>query len=337
VNDQIREQLIGYVLGALDEHEHQYVEQQLGSDPLWQCELEAVQKHLEPLVDAYREYQPPVDLGQRTRMFVAQESARLNVERPRRSQSTFDGSYEVAGRWRMADWVVVAGICMAAGALFFPALLNSRFSARMVSCQHNLREIGVALTRFSETSRDRLLPAAATDGNRAFAGFYACELQQAGFLPDSRLVICPDSPLARDANHFRIPKTSEIDAAVGEEILLMQRVAGGAYAYTLGYICNGQFFGPRNLNRPYFVLMADAPSLEFGRFAVHGKGLNVLYEDCHVRYVCDLQKDNDVLVDNPFCNRFGRIEAGTDIDDAVVAPSYHPPLLKNTSTVSRGQ
>jgi hypothetical protein len=206
-----------------------------------------------------------------------------------------------------------------------------------VACQNNLREIGVALTQFSDSNPDRLFPSPATEGNRAFAGMYAVELQHAGLLDDPRFVICPDSPVVKNVGQVRIPRRGEIDSAVGDEILLLQRMAGGTYAYTLGFVCNGRHFAARNLSRGYFVLMADAPALEFGRFAAHGRGLNVLYEDCHVRFVNDIQNDSHVLADNPFCNRIGRMEAGTDIDDAVVAPSYHPPLLKNSSALVGGK
>jgi hypothetical protein len=331
VNEQIREQLIGYVLGSLDAQEQSFVERQLGADPAWRRELEIVQKTLEPLAEAYHEYEPPNELAERACRFVAEESGRLKVERPCPRIRHGDGGFDESRRWRLADWVVLAGICLAAVSLFFPALLNSRISARIIACQDNLRELGLALSRFSETTRERYLPPVATEGNRAFAGFYAPVLQDAGLLRDSQRVICPESKLLRELRQFRIPSTLEIDSAVGDQILLMQRFAGGAYAYSLSFVSKGEYQRPRNLGRTYFVVMADAPSLDSGGVAVHGKGLNVLYEDSHVRYVCDWLNDRSVMRDNPFCNRIGRMEAGRDIDDAVVAPSHFPPLLKNTA------
>jgi hypothetical protein len=337
VNDPIREQLIGYVLGALEGAEHQYVEQQLGTDPRWRQELEAVQRCLEPLAEAYHEHEPPPDLAQRACRFVSLESERLKVTRPRHAAGTRTGAQEtpyggeMAGRWRMADWVVLAGVCLVAMSLFFPALMNSRFSARLTYCQGNLRELGISLAQFSDTTQQRFLPAVPESGNRAFAGFYAPTLKDSGFLTESRYVICPEAAPARDAGSFRIPSTVEIDTASGDQILLLQREAGGSYAYTLGHMFGGRHVTPRNLQRAYFALMADAPSLEFGRFAIHGKGLNILYEDGHIEFVVDWGKQRAANADNPFCNRMGRVEAGMDINDAVVAPSYCPPTLKNTT------
>lgn len=331
MNQQIREQLIGYVLGALDEGEQRLVEQQLEHDPTWREELESVQKCLEPLADAYESYDPPPDLAHKTSVFVTEESQRLQVVRPCRPEKILEGGFDTRSRWRPADWVVVGGICLAAATLFFPAVLNSRFSARIATCQYNFRDLGLALTQFSEATHERFFPAIPTEGNRAFAGVYAPLLQEAGLLSDSRLVICPESSLANDAKHFRIPTIVEIDSASGNQILLLQYTAGGTYAYNLGFIWNGQHMPARNFGRAHYVIMADAPSHDWSRGAIHGKGLNVLYEDGHVQYFGN--RKELLLADDPFCNRYGRCEAGVDIEDAVVAPSYFPPVLTNISLV----
>jgi hypothetical protein len=160
---------------------------------------------------------------------------------------------------------------------------------------------------------------------------YAPILQELFLLNDARHVICPESALIQNVSQFRIPRTAEIDAADRDQIMLLQKMAGGTYAYSLGFIQNGRHCPPRNLGRPYFVLMADAPALETGRISVHGNGLNVLCEDGHVRFICNWPNDPDVIRDNPFCNRQGIIEAGKDSDDAVVAPSYFPPFMTNAS------
>ena len=72
-----------------------------------------------------------------------------------------------------------------------------------------------------------------------------------------------------------------------------------------------------------FAILADSPWDAFGESA-HRHGRNILYEDLHIEFVADL--DTAQLVDNPYFNRMGRCEAGRDCDDAVVAPSYFPPL-----------
>ena len=333
MNNQIREQLIGYVLGALEASELRAVEQQIERDPQWRAELAEVQKALEPLVDTYQEFDPPPDLVQKTCQFVQQESERLQVVRPCRPEAVLEGGFDTRSRWRLADWVVVGGICLAAAALFFPAILNSRLSARIAYCQNNLRELGLALTQFSEATHERFFPAVAIEGNRAFAGIYAPILSNNGYISDSNLVICPASSVAQEHENNRIPTVEEIDRARGDRILILQRQAGGSYAYTVGYLDNGKHCTARNQGRTYYAIMADAPSLDWNG-PTHGNGVNVLYEDMHVKLIVNC--GNPIAGDDPYRNFLGRPEAGVHCDDAVVAASFSPPLLTNVSrTVER--
>ena len=78
--------------------------------------------------------------------------------------------------------------------------------------------------------------------------------------------------------------------------------------------------------------MADAPSLQLAgyRSTNHGgSGVNILYEDGHIRYVVEYRIEGD----DPFVNRLGWMEAGVDADDAVVAPSFAPPFVTSVSYV----
>ena len=332
MNEQIRAQLIGYVLGALEDNEQRSVEQQLEQNPLWRQELAAVQQSLEPLIDAYEQHDPPAGLAQKACQFVAQESERLHVVRPCRPEAILEGGFDTRSRWRLADWIVVGGVCLAAAALFFPALLNSRLSARISVCQNNLRELGIALTQFSEATHERFFPSVPTMGNRGVAGIYAPVLQDAGLLADASLLICPESPFADEFATHRIPTLKEIDLARGDRILVLQRTAGGSYAYSVTYLVKGEHRTARNQGRTHYAIMADAPSLDWSG-PLHGQGLNVLYEDMHVRFFST--RKQGTVGDDPFRNLLGRPEAGMHSDDAVVAPSCFPPLLTNVSIHGR--
>jgi hypothetical protein len=332
-NNQIREQLIGYVLGSLEDSELRLVEHQLEHDPNWRAELAEVQKALEPLVDAYQEYDPPPGLAQQTCQFVQQESERLQVVRPCRPEVILEGGFDTRSRWRLADWVVVGGVCLAAAALFFPAILNSRLSSRIAFCQNNLRELGIALSQFSEATHERFFPKVDTNGNRAFAGIYAPILCDGGFMNDDGLVVCPESSLVQEPTSHHIPSLEEIDAARDDRILILQRQAGGSYAFNVGYLVNGEHCTARNQGRSHYAIMADSPSLDWVGPS-HGHGVNILYEDMHVRFIASA--NNTIPGDDPFRNLLGRPEAGIHCDDAVVAPSYAPPLLTNVSrTITR--
>jgi len=62
----MREQLLGYVLGALDEDEHAQVEEALRRDPQLQREVELLHDSLDPLRAGEGAYEPPVGLAART-------------------------------------------------------------------------------------------------------------------------------------------------------------------------------------------------------------------------------------------------------------------------------
>jgi hypothetical protein len=321
VDERIREQLVGYALGALDDTEQSEIEQRLSVDPELRRALESVQQSLEPLVESYDEYEAPPGLASTACAYVAEEAARLDSVQPGLSRA--HGALDARSRWAPADWVVMGGICAAALCLFFPAILNSRFLSRVTVCQDNLRQLGTSLVQYSEYAGNGCFPGVPTAGNHSFAGFYGPMLIEAGLLRNHRIVICPDSALADNAHCFRIPTISEIDAARGQQILILQQLAGGSYGYTLGYVLNGKHMPVKNLGRSHFAIMADAPRSSWAQFP-HQHGQNILYEDMHISFVSN--GPNGRLVDDPFCNRLGRCEAGLDMNDAVVAPSDFPPI-----------
>jgi hypothetical protein len=86
---------------------------------------------------------------------------------------------------------------------------------------------------------------------------------------------------------------------------------------------NGRHMPIQNCGRAHFAIMADSPRSSWGQ-SVHQHGQNILYEDLHISFV--VNGPNVQIIDDPFCNRLGRCEAGIDINDAVVAPSDFPPL-----------
>ena len=330
MNDRIREQLLGYLLGALDDVERLEVEQQLETNPNWRDELESLALSLEPLAESYEEFEPPAGLAARTCSLIA---SRWKVTPAGKGLHPVTRA-EVRGgsRWSIADVVVMAGICLAGAMLFFPVISQSRYAARLQACQNNLRELGFALIDFSEKAGQGYFPEVPIEGNRAVAGIYAPVLLDAGYLTDESRLICPSSALAQGADAWQLPTLGEIDRASGRTLLLIQRSIGGSYGYNLGVVVNGRHRAPRNLGRTHFALMADAPSLQLAghRSTNHGgRGDNILYEDGHIRYVVESRSEGD----DPFVNRLGWMEAGIDADDAVVAPSFTPPFVTTVSYV----
>lgn len=326
VNDRLQEQLLGYALGALDESEQRELEERLAQDPALRQQLEAVQQSLEPLAECWEDFDPPAGLVERTCDYVAAEASRLNRVIPGQLCGLPACAPEAAdsrSRWRLLDWTVMGGICLAAAAIFFPAVVNSQFLARMNSCQNNLREIGMSLAHFAEIPGRGYFPAVPRSGPQACAGIYRPTLVDQRFLTDERVAVCPGSYYREELLARSAPTLEELDRATGLQLRELQRLAGGTYAYVLGIQVNGELRPVLSRHRAHFAILADSPVEPFG-LPTHGRGRNLLFEDLQIRFVSSLQDAG--LVDDPFVNRYGDLEAGCDDNDAVLGPSSIPPL-----------
>jgi len=306
--------LIGYLLNALEPHEQELVETRLSHDPALRRELELASRSLEPLAADKAHYDPPVGLANRTCQFVAVQAKAVPAP----------PVVSVPSRWSMADLLVAAGIFLAATLLFWPAVNQSRFAARVAGCQNNLRQLGESLANYS-TRYPGQFPAAAIGSKLDRAGIYAVILREEGLLPQTHILICPDSPLADRANDFVVPTMRELSQAEAERAAAMYRMMGGSYGYSLGFFVRGHYQPPRDLRRTRQALMADAPHPMNRTSLNHGQcGQNVMFEDLHVQYLttCKVNGCNDDI----FINDDGRAFAGLHAFDAVIGASEDRPL-----------
>ncbi len=320
-NDPMRDQLLGYLLDALDTGEHEQVEQQLHRDCELQQELELMHESLEPLRANEGEFDPPAGLAGRTCQFV--------VEQARRHRALYSEPLVSASRWSLADLTVAAMVFFAAAFLFFPAIQHSRTSARLAGCQDNLRRLGVALTQYSERNGG-YFPSVPTEGNLSAAGIYAVQLTGSGLLPEPHQLLCPATEHGHGRGPFQVPTPDQLQAATGTALQQLQRDMGGSYGYSLGYVNERGYQPIKNQRRETFALMADAPSVGGGSFASAnhgGGGQNVLYEDGHVQHLqnCTVQACRDHI----FLNEAGQMAAGVHVNDAVIGQSSTPPLLRS--------
>jgi hypothetical protein len=324
----MREQLLGYLIGALEDAERDEVERRLADDPRWQRELVTLQARLEPLAETCEEFEPPADLVDRTCDLIENHAEQRPVSLARsilaRSMATFGPP---TSRWTMADCVVAAGVCLVAALVFLPAIMNSRYIAQVDACQDNLRQIGMALSEYSDKAGVGFFPAVPREGNRAFAGVYAPVLIDNGYLVEPRVVLCPSSALASQLIDFRVPTLVEIDNADEQSVAGMKQVAGGSYGYSLGVVINGEHRAPRNRGREFFALMSDMPTGPVANTASinhAGRGWNMLYESGRVQYLVAGSVNHNQ--DDPFRNLRGVVEAGLGEDDAVIGSSGSPPF-----------
>ncbi|MEX0939410.1 MAG: DUF1559 domain-containing protein [Pirellulales bacterium] len=316
----MREQLLGYLLEALDPDERRQVEQALRRDPQLQQDLALLQNSLQPLAGVSLDYDPPAGLADRTCQYVSLQAATRAAAAPV-TPSTYAEPMPQASSWSMADLAVAAGIFVAAGMLLFPAVQHSRATARRAVCQNNLRELNVAMQGYS-MDHEGYFPPIDAEGNAAAAGVYSVELTDGGYWAHKDAPLCPSSELARRNQRVPVPTRELLEQAQGDKLREMQQTMGGSYGYNLGYVKGDRYHTPKNDGSPYLPVLADAPSqhLEGRKSANHGGcGQNVLYADGHVAF--RKQCAHGDSGDNIFVNDRGLVAAGTSPLDVVLGES----------------
>lgn len=329
MSNPTHEQLLGYVLGALDRREHDEIERLVAQRPELADQVARIASCLSPLESCRATPAPPSGLVQRTCSWVFEHLAEPQPEAvdafPSPTPAAMGPRYEYAEAargWTLADMVVAAGIFLAAGMLFFPAIANSRYHAQLAQCQNNLRLLGEALIGYSRQNGQNEFPHVPGSGNRSFAGYQAAVLLDEGYLDRNTVVLCPSSSLASRRNDWQLPRPSAYDQAEGAVLRELQRLTGGSFAWPLGYLQAGELRAPRNRSRENFALVADAPSGTLPNMvSTHhdGKGQNTLFEDGHIAYVCGCGIDE--CGDSMFWNENLKIQPGLHENDDVLAAS----------------
>ncbi len=335
----MREDLLGYLLGVLSADEQRRIEDALAVDPQLQRELERLRRSIQPLESLDEDHDPPPNLADRTLQAIERydESSRPtphSVTRLRAMAGTpgyQDRSSMRSQRYHISDFVVLALVGMTAITLFLPALANSRFQARKGACQNNLREVGSLLLQDSQRFGDKFIPIPISS-NQAFDGVFSATLRDHHMIGgDTAALLCPGLEPRPDRESWSVPTLQQIDNATGPELDRLQQMAGGSYAYVIGYVDEqGNYQAIRNRNRPDFPILADAPSFHLaGRQSANhgGRGQNFFYEDGHVAFVSRLRQ---LVGDDPLRNRLGNAEYGLDSNDAVLLPSPMPPIIRGT-------
>lgn len=345
--DRTREQLLGYLLGALEESERKSVETRLEKDPELVRELARLRERLHLLWVAQSDFLPPPGLAARTCRLVASQArpssaggpgAESRHPRPAVPEAEPVNLGPPTGGWgNYSGWLdvtVAVGLLLTVFLLVFPAIQDSRFNARLTTCQEHLRRLGLALTQYSE-QHVGYFPPVYDQGKLAGAGIYAPILWSYGLVEDPRLFVCPGSPLA-DRGEFRVPLLEELLAAQpGVELAQLRGKMGGSFGYSLGFFEDGRFYSTRNLRRPYFALMADAPSLfpaGYQSLNHDGRGQNVLFED--LRIVFYRTSRPHARADDVFVNEMNLVAAGRNPRDSVIGSSAAVPCRCGRSDCS---
>jgi len=244
----------------------------------------------------------------------------------------FERASECVGRKRfnLPELIAVGVAATFLGGLILPAIEASRESSRRDQCAFNMAGIGQALQLYSADHGH--FPQIGLTQN---AGLFAVVLADEGYLNREALqksLVCPSSTLSKliaDGDlKVVIPTRDRLEAASADQLLELQRLMAGSYAYRIGYFRGRDFIPFGGSGGCRSALLADAPSLTSVAEIVsrhHGKcGQNVLFEDGHVAFVSGCWAPDDV--DHLYLNDDSQLAAGSNSSDIVLAPSEVTPL-----------
>jgi prepilin-type processing-associated H-X9-DG protein len=315
------EDLIGYLLDALDPDDRVAVEAHLRASPDAVARLRELRLALAPLEADREPPVPPAGLALRTLARVAEHVAEhepcretpLGAEavarsvaleeplafpappRPMRAPPRDEPELTAVGGRIRFDILIAGCIALFAGGLVFSAIGKIRANNQMVACQNTLRTIHVGLSGYADTHGGRYpqVGVGATPTAETFARTLA-DYVPAGFQPCCpAAVTVPGSPVG--------------------------------YTYTLGYRTpaglqglsrNDALVGEHDL----VPISADFPTATAaptaGPTCSHGRGMNVLFVGGHVRVTTSaLVGPNG---DDIFRNLFGAVAAGAERRDSVL-------------------
>ena len=287
MSDPLHHQLLGHLLGALDDDEQQGVDARLEHDGECCRELVQWRQRLAPLEALRPEYEPPPGLTERTCRYVAACVAALLDSQQGRLRWRMSPVPVPPSRTEHVGWMDVITISLLlamAVALLFPAIQGSRFEARVASCQDGLHQFGLALNQYSESQHD-FVSRLARHGALTHAGVFAAGCLQDAYPTDSHREVCPQAWLAAQGVLWCPARQAacarRVAAAVPESFCDEDDWPG--------MWCDGTMDGwqlpPSPAEMP---LLADAPSADLpGQdLASHGgRGRNVLFEDGRVDFL----------------------------------------------------
>lgn len=197
MTDSMHQQLLGHLLGALDNDEHDRVDALLEHDE--ECCQHCLQwrRRLAPLETMRPDIEPPPGLAARTCRYIAAYMLTLDESQGRKpglsSHPVSPCCQGVQFRW--LDVAAVGLLLAVAVSMILPAIDNSQFQARLASCQDGLRQFGLALGLYADQQKHPL-GRMASDGRLTRAGVFAAGRLQEGGFSDNLRPLCPDAWLA---------------------------------------------------------------------------------------------------------------------------------------------
>jgi hypothetical protein len=321
------ENLLGYLLDALDRDAQLAVEAHLRLHPEARARLEELRQMLEPLDADANEPEPPPGLAASTlSRIAAHQAARRLLAAPQPSRRQV-GTASRRGP-RRADLVVAALILILSAGMGMTWLARQWRDYRILACQNNLHGIWTALQVYADGHSEDggAFPRVEVEPPRNFAGVYVPVLAAAGVMGGDVNTTCPAQP-QHSTTICSINELEDLSRNRPDEYQALTHYLGGDYAYTLGYRVGDDLMGLRRDSGDPLPILADRPRSDGrGNSLNHGgAGQNVLYIGGQVRWC--VEPTVGVDRDDIYRNLKNQVLAGEHQFDTVLGPSEAVPCL----------
>lgn len=330
----MEQNLVGYLLKALDSEANREVEVYLRTQPDAQRQLEMVRRALLPLAADQNDHEPPPDLWVRTLGRIAEYKCRDTAAPPparpraRPSPAVRPGERIHRTWWRRADVLVAAALLVAVLALVPYGIYEVRYRSGIAACANNLREFHTALVDYSDRHNGQF-PQVDDRPPRNFAGVFVPTLVSENPNVARLSVNCPSGGISTQTP-LTLAQLEALHREQPSEFERQVKVLGGCYAYPLGYRDEQRKLQGLRRDHSQLPLMADRPPLDQDladptRYSPNhaGRGQNVLFVDGHVQFFKTRAAGIDG--DDIFLSHNKLIEAGRDPTDSVLGASGSRP------------
>ena len=347
-----QEDLLGYVLGALDAQEERSLQEQIDANPEIEEQLLDLRQAMSPMDSlTFGEPGNRPGLARRTCELVANmKSGRVPFEDSDAIREMFNESptkgiksdsepeSELGPQpssfsrmrdrlihprsWSRVDVLASVAILAIFAGILLPAISHSRFNSRVEACKHNLTQVGSAMLVYSDIHGNRFVNLPHANLASANNGLFGPVLKHAGLIENDAVFACAGRV---ESEPPRIPTMQQIRSAEGSQLDELKRRMGGHFGYALGFFEGDQYSSPRNDGATYAMIIADAPSADMpGRSSRNhaGKGQNCFFADGHVRFVPNQSIGDDAIYENDL----GIVGPGLSRHDNVIAPCHLPAM-----------
>ncbi|PHS18733.1 MAG: hypothetical protein COA78_01745 [Blastopirellula sp.] len=334
----MRDQMLGYLLGALDEDETREVRQLIESQPEIQDEFNRLKKHIDNLENSWDDVPAPSGLAAKTCGLlddpIAAQAMLLEKgsppeesidDRPTpKSTGFFDSITSGRSQFTLLDSLVALGACLAAAAIFFPALAGSRMLANRLQCENQLRQVGVALQKYAYSSPLNEYPSITAKGPFSAAVTFGPKLIANGYLQNENVLSCMPSQRNNDLKPF--PSMEQLRSADLKDLPELHARLDPVYNYNLGMQKSGKISPPQFKGRSHYPLASDVVFISDARASDDsistlkhgGQGVNVLFDDGTVRFFKLNTKDAPKMIPQYFINDDGVMGPGLSEEDPVL-------------------